>query len=214
MKKIKKRTEIRGLIEAAKIVSTIFRPMYYPLLGSAILLTMTPLSLLPLEYKALHLLTMMLFTITIPWLSTVMYMRLCHIVTVDLTKRHNKIVPYAIYIIFYTIYYYMMREASIPYPLVSVIIVALCIQIACTLISLVWKVSVHMAGAGAIIGALAAYGFILNFNPLPWLCTAIIVSGLVGTSRMILRQHNLSQLVIGLLIGFLCGFLGILYLTV
>ena len=108
----------------------------------------------------------------------------------------------------------MMREASIPYPLVSVIIVALCIQIACTLISLVWKVSVHMAGAGAIIGALAAYGFILNFNPLPWLCTAIIVSGLVGTSRMILRQHNLSQLVIGLLIGFLCGFLGILYLTV
>ena len=67
----------------------------------------------------------------------------------------------------------------------------------------------HSAGAGAIIGALVVYASLFHFNPVWWLCAAILVSGLVNSSRMLLRQHTLWQVLGGTLVGFLCGYVGI-----
>ena len=67
----------------------------------------------------------------------------------------------------------------------------------------------HSAGVGAIIGALIAYSAIFQFNPVWWLCLAILVSGLVNSSRMYLRQHTLWQVLGGTLVGFVCGLVGL-----
>lgn len=44
-----------------------------------------------------------------------------------------------------------------------------------------------------------------SFNPLWWLCLVLVLAGAVGTARMILRQHTLSQVVMGFLIGIVCA---------
>lgn len=207
----RKNTEIRTLIVAAKVVSTTFRPIHYPLLCCFILYTLTPLSLLPLDFMLQQMVVMAMFTIVLPLALSFLYRYLRHLSPNDMRRRHNRIVPYLIFIFCYIVYLHMMHRAHMPYLLLSVLIVALCIQVVCTFISFGWKVSVHSAGAGAIIGALAAYGEIFHFNPLAWICMALIVTGLVGTSRMILRQHSLSQVLIGVLIGSLCGYFGILH---
>ena len=41
---------------------------------------------------------------------------------------------------------------------------------------------------------------------------ALINAGLLGTSRMILRQHSLLQVVAGFIVGLICSILGLLYL--
>ncbi|MBQ0049488.1 MAG: hypothetical protein KBT12_04510 [Bacteroidales bacterium] len=201
---------MRTLIVAAKVVSTIFRPIYYPLLCCVILFTLTPLSRLPLDFMLSQIGVMAMFTIVFPLLLTFAYRYMRHLSSHDMRLRNNRIVPYLIFIFCYVVYLHMMHEAHMPYLLLSVLIVALCIQVICTAISLFWKVSVHSAGAGAIIGALSAYGAMFHFNPLAWICLAFIVAGLVGTSRMILRQHSLSQILIGTGIGVFSGFFGIL----
>lgn len=43
-----------------------------------------------------------------------------------------------------------------------------------------------------------------------WFCTILIIAGMVGTSRMILRQHSLSQIIAGFLMGVVLGFWAII----
>jgi membrane-associated phospholipid phosphatase len=39
-----------------------------------------------------------------------------------------------------------------------------------------------------------------------------VVAGILGTSRMILRQHTLLQVVAGFLVGIVCAIIGIIFL--
>lgn len=204
-----KNTEFRTLIVVAKVISTLFRPIYYPLLGCFILYTLTPLSRAPLDDILKEFFVLFAFTIALPYVLTQLYRKYKQLKAPDMRKRSNRIVPYLIYIACYIILINLMISTSMPYVHLSLIIVALWIQVVCTLINLKWKVSVHSAAAGAIIGGIMAYSAIFQYNPLWWLSLAILVAGIVGTSRMILRQHNLSQIVVGTLIGVFCGFVGI-----
>lgn len=205
-------TEIRSLIIGAKLVSTLFRPMYYPVLGWIALFSLTtPLSLFPYQYKLIHLAILILFTIILPMTLTLIYRHVRHLDPLEMRKRTSRIIPYIMFIACYVLYLYLMRSYYIDYKLLAVIIVALLIQVVCTFMSFFWKVSVHAAGSGAIIGGIAAFSFGYVFNHLLWLSGAILLAGLVGTSRMILRQHNLSQIVVGYIVGALCGFAGILF---
>ena len=92
----------------------------------------------------------------------------------------------------------------------GIVVGALFIQGVCLLLNLRWKVSMHAAGAGGIIGALVAYSVVFAFNPVPWLCGTVLLDGMVMTSRMILRQHTLWQVWMGTLVGIVCGYLGIM----
>ena len=89
----------------------------------------------------------------------------------------------------------------------SILIVALMIQIICSIVNVWWKISTHTAAIGGVEGAIVAFSIIFGFNPVFWICVAIIVAGMLGTSRMILRQHSLSQVVAGFLLGCIVGFM-------
>ena len=48
------------------------------------------------------------------------------------------------------------------------------------------------------------------FNPISWLCLTLVLAGLVGTSRIILRQHTLAQVTAGFGVGVVITFAVIL----
>lgn len=79
------------------------------------------------------------------------------------------------------------------------------IQMICAIINVWWKISTHTAAIGGVAGALVSYSMAFSFNPLWWLCLVLVLAGAVGTARMILRQHTLSQVVMGFLIGIVCA---------
>ena len=68
----------------------------------------------------------------------------------------------------------------------------------------------HTAAIGGVAGALFAFAEIFGFNPVWWLCVVFILAGMVGTSRMILRQHTLSQVTGGFCVGAVCSAVTIL----
>ena len=55
-----------------------------------------------------------------------------------------------------------------------------------------------------------SFSLLFNFNPMWWLCLTLIVSGFVGSSRMILRQHSLEQVASGFFLGIVCSFITII----
>jgi membrane-associated phospholipid phosphatase len=63
-----------------------------------------------------------------------------------------------------------------------------------------------------VAGALFVFGEFFGFNPVWWLCVVFFLAGLLGTSRMILRQHSLLQVVAGFVVGLVCSAIGLVYL--
>lgn len=200
----------KNIIIAAKVLSVVFTPFYLPIVGLVTLLTLTYLSLLPWVYKLFLFLLFYVFTILMPTTLIRVYRRYHGWTLIQLGSRERRMMPYVISILCYLLCCYVLTVTHVPHFMRSVLIAALVIQIACSIVNLYVKISTHTAAIGGVAGALTAFAFIFSFNPVWWLCVVILLAGLVGTSRMILRQHSLHQVVIGFLVGLVCSFCSVI----
>ena len=199
----------KRIIFAAKVLSVVFTPFYLPLLGLAILLAFTYLSLLPFMYKLLLLLAFWVFTVFVPTMLIRLYRRYQGWSLFEIGSRERRVIPYVISIVSYLFCYYLMSAAHVPHFMGVVLMAALVIQVVCAMVNLFIKISTHTAAIGGVVGAIASFSLILGFNPVWWLCLAVLIAGLVGTSRMILRQHTLREIVLGFLVGVVCSFVSV-----
>ena len=129
---------------------------------------------------------------------------------IELGRRERRAIPYIISIGCYFLCTYLMNALHIPHFMSSIVVAALFIQMICAIINSWWKISTHTAAIGGVAGGLFAFGEIFAFNPVGWLCLVLIIAGLLGTSRMILRQHTLSQVLSGFGVGLVTAALTIL----
>ena len=194
------------------MVSILFTPFYLPLVGIALLLTFTFLSGLPTKYKLLLVSTVYLMTVFIPTVLIFLYRLVRGWSLQELGQKHHRIVPYIISIACYLVCIWMLQRVHVDHEIIWIIIAALIIQAAAICVNFFWKISSHTAAIGGVAGALVAYGFLFEFNPVGWLCLVIFVSGIVGSARIILRQHTVAQVVGGFFLGSVCAFVSITYL--
>lgn len=200
---------MKTIISIARVLSALFRPVYYPIVGFIILFTFTYMSIFPWVFKLWVVVMVYVFTVLLPNVTTHAYRRLRGWRAHELGHREKRVVPYAIHLCGYLCCMFIMRNIHLPRFMLAILAVSLLVQVACLLVNLRWKVSTHSAGAGAVTGALTAYAQLFGFNPVWWLCGCILLCGLVMTSRTILRRHTLWQVLAGTLLGVLCGYSGI-----
>lgn len=205
-------TTDKALIIAARVISMIFTPFYLPLVGIALLLTFTFMGGFPMEYKLVLVTVVYLTTVFIPTMLIYLYRRFRGWTQQQLGEKRHRLVPYAISLLCYLGCIWLMSIVHVNRSIVSIVIAALLIQAVCILVNIWWKVSTHTAAIGGVSGALVAFGFIMGFNPVWWLCLSILMSGVVGTARIILRQHSTAQVVAGYFIGAVSAFIAIYYL--
>lgn len=203
-------TNNRGMLVAARLLSSLFRPTYYPIVGFALLLMFTYMSLLPWSFKLWLLAMVYILTIGIPLAGTQVIRHINGWKQHELRMQGKRTAAYILNIVCYLICLTVCRWMNLPSFMGALIAVSLLVQIACTVINLKYKISMHSSGTGAIMGALLAYSLIFNFDPTLWLCAAILLSGAVMSSRMLLRQHTLGQVMSGTAVGFVCGFIGVI----
>ena len=197
----------KNIIFTARIMSMIFTPFYLPIVGLIALFIFSYMSLLPMMYKLVMLAMVYLLTVVAPSLLIHLY-RLCQGWTShELGRKERRLVPYIISIVCYFACFFWMEYRNTPRVISIIVVVALTIQMVCALINIWWKISTHTAAIGGVAGGLVSYSIAFSFNPLWWLCLVLILAGAVGTARMILRQHSLSQVVGGFLVGAACAIL-------
>lgn len=197
----------KNIIFTARIMSMIFTPFYLPIVGLIALFIFSYMSLLPMMYKLVMLAMVYLLTVVAPSLLIHLY-QLCQGWTShELGRKERRLVPYIISIVCYFACFFWMEYRNTPRVISIIVVVALTIQMVCALINIWWKISTHTAAIGGVAGGLVSYSIAFSFNPLWWLCFVLILAGAVGTARMILRQHSLSQVVGGFLVGAACAIL-------
>lgn len=200
----------RYLVRTAQCISLIFSPFYLPVLAFVVLFFFSYLNYTSWAYSLTVILTVYLFTVLLPELGIFVYRRLNGWTRRELSRRERRIVPYILSIASYAILLGLMDYLRMPRFTLGIVAGALGIQIACALINPWVKVSTHAAASGGLAGALMAVSIMLQYNLTSWLCLSILLSGVVCTARLILRQHTLAELGIGVVTGFMAGFLTLL----
>jgi len=205
-------TQAKGIILAARVVSAIFNPLYLAFTSFCILFIFTYLNLLPWVFKLKALIVVYFFTILLPITLIHLYRRSKGWTLIELGQRERRMIPYLISIASYLVCYYLLDLAHTPHFMGSIVFTSLIIQVVCALINTQWKISTHTAAIGGVEGALVAMSFVFVFQALTWFCIVLLLAGLVGSARMLLRQHSLGQVVAGFGVGFFCGLFGMLFL--
>lgn len=193
-------------------MSIIFTPFYLPLVGLIILFTMSYLSLLPMAYRLQILILAYFFTILLPTYLIHFYRKHQGWTLIELGHRERRLVPYLISIFCYFACIWIMERLHIYHFIGSILMAALMVQMSCALINVWWKISTHTAAIGGVAGAVFGFSFIFGFNPVWWYCLILIIAGILGSARMILRQHSLAQVLAGFGVGFVCAAISVLEL--
>ncbi|MDY6266961.1 MAG: hypothetical protein SPM31_07530 [Prevotella sp.] len=197
----------KKIILASRIISMVTTPFYLPVLGLIFLFTFSYLSIFPTMYKLLMVLLFYLFSVLLPTYLIHVYSKYEGWTTKQLINRERRMVPYVISILCYFLGFYLLTLMNTPDFISVIFVVAIIIQVLCAAVNRWWKISIHSAGIGGVTGMVVAFSVILSFDPTWWLCMLLLIAGLVGTARMVLRQHSLAQIVCGYLIGLASGFI-------
>ena len=197
----------KTLIRTAKVISAVFTPFSIPFLAFLVLFIFSYLRIMPLQYKLIVLGVVYCFTILMPTLTIFIFRKINGFSPEELVERKRRYIPFILTITSYVFCLLMMHRLNIPWYMTGIIFASLIVTIICVIVNLKWKLSEHMAGAGAIIGGLVAFSALFGYNPVGWLCIFILVAGVLGTARIILQHHTLGEVMGGFAVGLICTLL-------
>jgi len=190
-------------VKLAKFVSIIFHPVLVPALGFLLLFTSGFYdSMFTTDAKRFILLVIFFSTATLPMLA-VAILALNSKFDILMPNNRDRIIPLLFTSVFYYIGFILLSKIHfIPmfklYMIASVLLI-----VALLLISFKWNISIHMAAIGAVTATFFALSFRGGVNPVNAIVIVVIVSGLVGTARLVLNKNNLLQVAAGYILGFI-----------
>lgn len=184
--------------------------MFHPLLmvtyGVVLALTFTYLAIYPPTMKLLLAGGAFLSTAVIPGAFILMMVKNGAAVDMELSDRHERVVPYLIFITSIMVCAFYMYKMMLPFWFISLLLGACVSLILALLINFFWKISAHAIGIGGLLGGIMGVARIHLINPYWAFIIVIIIAGLVGTSRIFLKRHTPMQVYAGFCLGFICTF--------
>jgi len=191
------------LTPIARLTSIIFHPLLIPTLGFLLLFNSDfYFSILPWNVKRYMLLVVFMSTCVLPAIS-ILILSLNPKFNLNMEKNTDRVLSLIITSVSYYLGYLLLKRLPV-FPVYNVLLIgAVLVQTALLPISMRWKISMHSAAIGGLIGGILGLSFRLQENPVYLLSGLILTAGLVGTARLILAKHTESQIYAGFLTGFL-----------
>jgi len=195
--------------DVAHIISSIFSPLLIPTYGIFMALWTSILMFLPLKLRWGVVSVTFVITCIIPLLAILSLWRLGYISRPSLNSREERTVPYIITGLCYLGCAFYLSQINAPgwiiaFPAGGCLAVAIC-----SLINLKWKISAHLAAMGGLLAMMFRIAS-LHVNAVPmngWLTVLVILAGIIGSSRILLKCHTSAQVVAGTAVGFLSVYL-------
>lgn len=191
----------------AKVFSYIFHPLFVPLYVTWYLVFVHHgyFAGFSEKSKTWILLRVALNMVFFPAFTVLLLKGLGFIESIFLKKQRDRIVPYmASGIFFFWMYLVFRNQPEIPRILTAFTFGVFLASSLALLANIYFKISMHAIGCGGMLGLMIV---VLNTNPaspftVPFLA-AILITGIVCTSRLIVSDHTPKHIYIGLLFGFI-----------
>lgn len=198
----------------ALIVSVVFQPLLIPTLVFGLILFGVPeASSVPYEFKMRIFYLIALSTLVIPMI-TIIGLRLSGTLkSIHMAEIRERIVPFTVTSIYFLITVYFMYQMTDLDPILwqALAVIAL-VVVVLTLVTLFWKMSAHMTGVGGLVALVVVLGICFpTFSALYPLLLALLLAGVVGTSRLFLDAHTPLEVYVGFTFGFVSSFFGFMW---
>ena len=194
---------------AAHFFSYVFHPLFIPAYVTAFLLFIHPTAFAGsgVFEKKRMLLSVGINTILFPGLTVLLLKGLNFIDSVFLRTQRDRIIPYIASGTFYFWMFWVMHNQQL-YPFVMVgFSLGICISaFAGLMVNIYHKISMHAIGMGGLLGIFLV---VMKSNTMlmTWpLCAAILIAGLVCSSRLLISDHTEKEIYTDLLLGLACQF--------
>ncbi len=190
----------------AHVISYTFHPLFITAYVSAYLLYLHPYVFAGFDYslKLFRLLSVVLSTVIIPGFAVFLMWRLKLIKSMLLATSKERIIPYAATIIFYFWPWMVFnRLPGSPEIFVTFLQGSFFGVCGAWIININSKVSMHTTAMGGMVMFFLLFSFNDENASGLYLSLAILIAGLVATSRFIVSDHTKFQIVQGFIVGAL-----------
>lgn len=201
----------------ARICSTIFHPLIMATVGIFLSLYFSYMRMLGTQYIINISFMIVLLTIAIPSAGVLLLYKTKHIKSIGLVNRTERTLPYLLFFVCYVagtifLWFSNLRGMQLGFFIGGLLAIAIDL-----LVNRWWKISVHMTAIGCLTGLIFVMSYmqyIMYTEYIPYLqVIAVISSGALGTSRILLRRHTIGQVCCGFFNGFFWVFVSCLLAT-
>ncbi|MGV3764934.1 MAG: hypothetical protein ACO1NW_02360 [Chitinophagaceae bacterium] len=190
----------------AQLVSYVFHPLFIPLYVTAFIVYQYPYFFAGFDNRG-HIKVLMSVFINLcffPALVVFLLWRLKFASSIMLRTQKERIIPFAASLVFYFWAWYVFREQpQMPRMFVQFLFGAFLGVSGAWMANIFIKISMHTTA----MGGMAAYMLLLAFNGDiamgGYLSIALLLSGLVGTARMLVSDHTNIEVYTGFAVGAL-----------
>ena len=195
---------IRG---AAHFFSWVFHPLFIPLYVTIFLLYIHPSAFVALNEKLKVFKLIFVFTNTalFPGLAVFLMWRLKLTQSIFLKTQKERIIPYAAAMVFYFWAWYVSRSLKDEQELFTGFLFGSFLTVvAAWLANIYYKISMHALAVGGMLVFIFQTSFSIEGSSGLYPSFALLVAGIVCTSRMIISDHRPVEIYSGIFLGMLC----------
>lgn len=191
------------------VLSGVFSPLIVPTYACVTALWISILGILPEKVRFFISLFVLAVTALIPLAAIIFMIKTGRVSDAAISDRKQRAVPYSITGICYLIVAGILWYLGLPNWFVMFFCGAFVCTILAVTINFKWKISAHLT----TMGGWSAMIFYIAFNHfgvipmLPWISIVLLLSGMVGSARILLGRHTPMQVYAGWLMGLIVVYL-------
>lgn len=193
-------------------LSWALHPFLLPIYMMAVLLTMTTFAHYPSNVKFYLLWVVVLYAVIIPVLALGVLRSLGRISDYRVDDRRERMLPLLVGALCYILCAITIAKIPSAMFLRKFMVAAACCELLCLVVSLRWKISLHLTGMGAVVALLVVMNVVGVGNMMVPLMAAVLCAGALASARLYLGCHNGRQVLAGFCGGFAVSMLAVLFL--
>lgn len=193
----------KGLRLFASVVSYIFHPVFMTTIMAIALYKLTPVSFAGVDATSVTKWIVMigLYTAVYSLILVGLLKALGFIKSIQMHDAKDRIIPLIGMMVFYWWVQHVFKNIGTPFILQVLLKGSFWGLIVLFIANIFFKVSLHTAAAGGMIGILLVLMFTSPVNMAVPFFIALVIAGIIGTARMILGAHRIWEIWIGYFIG-------------
>jgi hypothetical protein len=197
----------------AKFISIVAHPLFMPIYGILLLFQFHPALdiVVPEPVKSIVYSIIVLFTLILPLITTLVMKKLKVINSYYMDTTEERKWPLLFTVLWYFLATEILLKLQLPPSIYLLMIGAITVVVCGLLITMRWKISIHMLGIGGLTGAIIAVSQRFDLNLVLLVSVLFVVAGAIGYARLKTNSHNSNQVYVGFALGILIEWLTVYF---
>ncbi|HXD78447.1 MAG TPA: hypothetical protein VN616_11605 [Puia sp.] len=196
----------------ANVFSYLFHPLFISTYVMAFLVFGHPMAFSGLDHKTrvLRFLIILTYNVLFPLIAVFMMWRLdLFVKSMYLRTEKERIVPYLIAMIFYWWTWYLFKHfPETPSTARHFLTGSFLALVGAFLCNIYYKISIHLVAMGSALMFFFLFSFTDDYASGLFLSIAVLITGIVATSRLLVGSHTSFDVWSGLFVGMLAQLIG------